>query len=85
MFMCYSVYRLCVYVLFCIPFVCYSVYCVCVFYVLYYCHRVSAHLQFINNNNNYFVVALKSHERSAALLNVRILNNVGPEYSVVNS
>jgi hypothetical protein len=42
-------------------------------------------LQFINNNNNYFVVALKSHERSAALLNVRILNNVGPEYSVVNS
>ena len=26
MFMCYSVYRLCVYVLFCVPFMCYSVY-----------------------------------------------------------
>ena len=40
-FVCYSVYRLCI------------ILCnVCVFCVLYYCHRVSAHLQFNNNNNN---------------------------------
>ena len=52
LFMCYSVYRLCVCVLVCVPFMYYSVYCLCVFCILYYCHRVSAHLQFINNNNN---------------------------------
>ena len=50
----YSVYRLCVCVLFCVPFMFmyYSVYCLCVFCVLYNCQRMSAHLQFINNNNN---------------------------------
>ena len=58
LFMCYSVYRLCVCVLFCVPFMYYSLYCLCVFCVLYYCHRVSAHLQFINNNNNILGVSL---------------------------
>jgi hypothetical protein len=57
LFMCYSVYRLCVCVLFCVPFIFmyYSVYCLCVFCVLYNCHRVSALLQFINNNNNHCI------------------------------
>ena len=35
LFMCYSVYRLCVWVLFCVLFMCYSVYRLCV-WVLFY-------------------------------------------------
>ena len=48
---CYSVYRLCDYVLFYVPFMLFSV-LFTYFCELYYCHRVSAHLQFNNNNNN---------------------------------